>query len=371
MKTVAEILDELTVENMDLAETLPDNAVRCYACAHRCLIRDGRRGICQVRYNQDGKLRVPWGYVAGLQADPIEKKPFYHVLPGSDALTFGMLGCDFHCANCQNWVSSQFLRDPAADDSVGYLRRISPEQMVLAAKRAGAALIASSYNEPLITSEWAVSIFKLAVEQGLKCVYVSNGNATSQVLEYLRPYLSGYKIDLKTMRDKQYRQLGGVLNNVLDTIRKAHQLGLWVEVVTLVIPGFNDSTEELLDAGRFITSVSPDIPWHVTAFHPDYKLTEPHPTPAKTLQRAAEIGQESGLKYVYAGNLPGSLREYENTCCPKCQTLLVERTGYVIHQYRLTEKGACPKCGTKIAGIWTDKPQSVRVGGWGMPRIFG
>ncbi len=370
MKTMAAILDEMTVENMQLAETLPDNAVRCYACAHRCLIREGKRGICQVRFNQAGKLRVPWGYVAGLQADPIEKKPFFHVLPGSDALTFGMLGCDFHCANCQNWVSSQMLRDPAADELVGYMRRISPEQMVLAAKRANASVIASSYNEPLITSEWAVGIFKLAVEQGIKCVYVSNGNATTQVLEYLRPYLTGYKVDLKTMRDKQYRQLGGVLKNVLDTIRLAHELGLWVEVVTLVIPGFNDSTEELLEAGRFINSVSPDIPWHVTAFHPDYKMTTSYPTPAKTLERAAEIGQEAGLKFVYAGNLPGSLREYENTRCPRCQTLLVERTGYVIHQYKLTELGTCPKCRTKIPGIWTENPDSVRLGGWGMPRLF-
>jgi pyruvate formate lyase activating enzyme len=370
MKTVAEILDEMTVENMDLAETLPDNAVRCFACAHRCFIRLGKRGICQVRFNQGGKLRVPWGYVAGLQADPIEKKPFFHVLPGSDALTFGMLGCDFHCANCQNWVSSQMLRDPIASESLGYIQRISPEQVVKAARRAGASVIASSYNEPLITSEWAVSIFKLAVEQGVKCVYVSNGNATSQVLEYLRPYLSAYKVDLKTMDDKKYRQLGGVLKNVQDTIRKAHELGLWVEVVTLVIPGFNDSTEELLETGHFITSISPDIPWHVTAFHPDYKMIEPGPTPVRTLQRAAEIGQETGLKHVYAGNLPGSLREYENTYCPRCQTLLVERTGYVIHQYHLTETGSCPKCSTKIAGIWTDEPQSVKLNGWGIPRIF-
>ena len=371
MKTVADILDEMTIESMELSEAQPDNSVRCFACAHRCLIREGRRGICQVRFNKGGKLHVPWGYVAGLQADPIEKKPFFHVLPGSDALTFGMLGCDFHCANCQNWVSSQTLRDPAADESVGYIRRLTPEQIILAAKRSGASVIASSYNEPLITSEWAVSIFKLAVEQGIKCVYVSNGNATPQVLEYLRPYLVGYKIDLKTMQDKQYRQLGGVLNNVLDTIRMAHKLGLWVEVVTLVIPGFNDSTEELMEAGRFITSVSPDIPWHVTAFHPDYKMTEPHPTPVKTLQRAAEIGQEAGVRFVYAGNLPGHLREYENTHCPRCQTLLVERTGYVIHKYQLTELGACPKCGTKIPGIWTDKPESVKLGGWGMPRLFG
>jgi pyruvate formate lyase activating enzyme len=370
MKTMEQILDEMTVENMQLAETLPDHAVRCNACAHRCLIREGRRGICQVRFNQGGKLRVPWGYVAGLQADPIEKKPYYHVLPGSDALTFGMLGCDFHCANCQNWVSSQMLRDPAADESIGYLRRISPSQMVQAAKKTGASVIASSYNEPLITSEWAVSIFKLAVEQGIKCVYVSNGNATREVLEYLRPYLAGYKVDLKTMNDKKYRQLGGVLKNVLDTIRMSHELGLWVEVVTLVIPGFNDSTEELMEAGRYITSVCPDIPWHVTAFHPDYKMTEPHPTPAKTLQRAAEIGQEAGLKFVYAGNLPGTLREYENTYCPHCQALLVERTGYVIHEYKITGSGTCPKCATKIPGIWTDKPESVRLGGWGMPRVF-
>jgi pyruvate formate lyase activating enzyme len=371
MKTVAEILDELTIENKDLAETLPDNSVRCLACAHRCLIRQGRRGICQVRFNQGGKLHVPWGYVAGLQADPIEKKPFYHVLPGSDALTFGMLGCDFHCANCQNWVSSQMLRDPAADDSVRYLRRISPEQIVLAAIRSGASVIASSYNEPLITSEWAVSIFKLAVEQGIRCVYVSNGNATPEVLDYLRPYLSGYKVDLKTMRDMQYRQLGGVLKNVLGTIRKAHELGLWVEVVTLVIPGFNDSTDELLEAGRFITSVSPDIPWHVTAFHPDYKMVDPLPTSVKTLQRAAEIGQEAGLKFVYAGNLPGSLREYENTYCPKCQTPLIERKGYVLQQYKVTAAGNCPKCSTQLPGLWTDRPESVRLGGWGMPRVFG
>jgi pyruvate formate lyase activating enzyme len=153
MKTVADVLDDLTVANMELADAEPDNAVRCHACAHRCLIRESRRGICQVRFNQTGQLRVPWGYVAGLQADPIEKKPFFHILPGSDALTFGMLGCDFHCANCQNWVSSQTLRDPAADESVSYIRRITPEQMVLAAKRAGARVIASSYNEPLITSE--------------------------------------------------------------------------------------------------------------------------------------------------------------------------------------------------------------------------
>ena len=228
-----------------------------------------------------------------------------------------------------------------------------PRAGLQAAQRTGAKIIASSYNEPLITSEWAVAIFRLALEKGIKCVYVSNGNATPQVLEYLRPYLTAYKIDLKTMQDKHYRECGGVLKNVLEGIKLAHGLGLWVEVVTLVIPGFNDSPEELMDAARFITSVSPDIPWHVTAFHPDYKMTDPPPTSAKTLLRAAEIGQEMGLKHVYAGNLPGHLQEYENTYCPKCRTLLIERSGFYVRRYQITQQGACPKCETKIAGVWS------------------
>jgi pyruvate formate lyase activating enzyme len=367
MAGMASVLDDLTVAG-ELYEKLPDGSVRCYACAHRCLVREGKRGVCQVRFNQEGVLRVPWGYVAGLQADPIEKKPFFHVLAGSDALTFGMLGCDFHCANCQNWLSSQALRDPESDVSIGFVRKITPEQMVAAAKRSGAKVIASSYNEPLITSEWAVSIFRLAQQEGIKCVYVSNGNATPEVLNYLRPYLSAYKIDLKTMQDQQYRKLGGVLANVLDGIRMAHALGLWVEVVTLVIPGFNDSTDELMDAARFIASVSPDIPWHVTAFHPDYKMTGPPPTPVSTLLRAAEIGQEAGLHYVYAGNLPGRTKDYENTRCPQCNTVLIERTGYTIYSYHITVQGTCPKCQAAVPGVWTDQPETVNLGGWGMPR---
>jgi pyruvate formate lyase activating enzyme len=367
MTTVADLLDSLTVEG-ELYESLPEKAVRCYACGHRCLIRDGRRGICKVRFNRAGKLFVPWGYVSGLQADPIEKKPFFHVLSGSDALTFGMLGCDFHCDFCQNHVTSQFLRDPASDISAELVRRVSPEQIVSIALSSGAKVIASSYNEPLITSEWAVSVFKQAREAGLKCVYISNGNATPEVLDYLRPYLAGYKIDLKTMQDKQYRKLGGVLQHVLDSIRNAYELGLWVEVVTLIIPGVNDSTDELMDAARYIASISPDIPWHVTAYYPNYKMVDPPPTPPSTLVRATEIGQEAGLSYVYAGNIPGRVEEYENTICPKCHTTLVQRYSYVIEDYRITARGTCPKCGTKIPGIWTEDPESVSLGGMGMPR---
>jgi pyruvate formate lyase activating enzyme len=361
-------LDGLTVEG-ELYETLADNTVRCYACGHRCLIREGKRGICQVRFNQGGELRVPWGYVAALQADPIEKKPFFHVFSGEDALTFGMLGCDFHCGYCQNWLTSQAMRDPASDVAGGLVRHISSKQMVQLAQRAGARVVASSYNEPLITSEWAVGIFKEANAAGLKCAYISNGNATKEVLEYIRPYLSAYKIDLKSMQDKQYRKLGGVLQNVLDGIRLVHEAGLWLEVVTLIVPGFNDSTDELMDAARYIVSVSPDIPWHVTAFHPDYKMVDPPPTSIRTLIRAAEIGQEAGLNFVYAGNIPGHVGDYENTYCPNCCTLLIERIGYTIEGYHLTGQGACPKCGTAIPGVWTDRPEKVRLRGLGMPRL--
>ena len=367
MAIFTDILDEMTVEG-ELYEALPDQALRCYACAHRCLIKEGRRGICQVRFNHEGKLRVPWGYVAGLQADPIEKKPFYHLFPGSDALTFGMLGCDFHCDYCQNWQTSQVKRDPASDHSIEYVNRVSPNQMLDYAQRTGAKVLASSYNEPLITSEWAVAIFKQALDAGLNCVYVSNGNATSEVLAYLRPYLTGYKIDLKTMQDRHYRKLGGVLKNVLDTIKMAHDMNLWVEIVTLVVPGFNDSTEELMDAARFIASVSPDIPWHVTAFHPDYKMDGPSPTSVATLIKAAEIGQEAGLNFVYAGNLHGQVDEFENTACPKCRTILIERSGFTLNAYHIDADGSCPQCGSPVPGIWTDQPTQVRLGGYGVPR---
>jgi pyruvate formate lyase activating enzyme len=214
-------------------------------------------------------------------------------------------------------------------------------------------VVVSSYNEPLITSEWAVAIFKEAKQAGLMCAYVSNGNNTPEVMEYLRPYLDAYKVDLKCMSDKNYRTLGGTLQNTLDGIKRARDLGLWVEVVTLVIPGFNDSNDELWEAARFLAGLSPDIPWHVTAFHKDYKMVEPDNTPAQTLIRAAEIGREAGLRYVYAGNLPGNVGEYETTSCPRCSYQLVKRSGYVIQKYKITSEGKCPKCGEKIAGLWS------------------
>ncbi len=295
---------------------------------------------------------VPHGYVAGAQIDPIEKKPFAHFLPGSEVLTFGMLGCNFHCSFCQNWHSSQALRDPAVRADEEDIRRVSAEKLVDLALANRATSIASSYNEPLITGEWALEIFKLARQNGLRTAMVSNGYATPEALAALAPWLDALKVDLKSMQESRYREMGGSLQPVLETIQRARELGLWVEVVTLVIPGFNDSNDELWQTSRFLMSVSADIPWHVTAYHPDYQMFDAPPTSAETLQRAAEIGQEAGLHYVYAGNLPGRVGSLEDTHCPKCAKLLIQRRGYNILKNLVTPEGACQNCGERIAGFF-------------------
>jgi len=333
--------------------------LRCLACGHRCLISEGKRGICKVRYVRDGQLRVPWGYVAALQCDPVEKKPFFHVYPSSDALTFGMLGCDLHCSYCQNWFTSQSLRDA---DARGAAQPMSASQLVGLALRGRARLMVSSYNEPLITAEWAVAVFQEAVRAGLLCAFVSNGNATPEVLDYLRPWIGAYKIDLKSFDDRHYRTLGTTLDNVLDSIRMVHERGLWLEVVTLVIPGFNDAPEELRKAARFLASVSRDIPWHLTGFHPDYHMAETPATEVSALIAAAEIGAEEGLRFVYVGNRPGLVGPWENTRCPSCSETLIERHGYLVSSYRLTGEGACPRCGLAVPGIWPSNGAGVRTG---------
>ena len=345
--TLKEVLESQTAEG-ELYERLENNRVRCFACGHRCVIFDGLDGVCRVRFNRGGKLLVPRGYVGGLQLDPVEKKPFFHVYPSSDALTFGMMGCDLHCSYCQNWVTSQALRNPEA---VAAPRSLTAEQFVLTALSRGARIVTSTYNEPLITSEWAVELFKHARTAGLKTSYVSNGNGTPEVLAYIKPWVDLYKIDLKGFRDRNYRKLGGVLQNVLDTVKNVHAMGFWLEIVTLVIPGFNDSPEELRDIARFLAGVSRDIPWHVTAFHEDYKMTGNGDTPASTLLRAAEIGKEEGLHFVYAGNLPRSVGGWENTSCPGCNALLIERSGFRILQMNVHD-GQCSTCARAIPGVW-------------------
>ncbi len=341
----------------DLYESLEGNRIRCYACGHCCPIPAGFAGVCKVRFNRGGKLMVPYGYVNALQCDPIEKKPFFHALPGTRALSFGLLGCDLHCGYCQNWVTSQALRDIRA--SLDF-HEISPAEIVRLALRQGAASIISTYNEPLITSEWAVAVFREARRAGLTTGYVSNGNATPQVLEYLRPWVDLYKVDLKSFDDRRYHELGGRIGPILDSIQRIHDMGFWLEVVTLLVPGFNDSRAELESLAGFLAGVSPDIPWYVTAFHPDYKMIAPSATPARTLERAASIGRAAGLRYVYAGNLPGRVGELENTNCPDCGALLVERSGFEVFQNRLTANGACPHCQRVIPGFWRPGPQRAR-----------
>ncbi|MBI1802971.1 MAG: AmmeMemoRadiSam system radical SAM enzyme [Ignavibacteriae bacterium] len=345
--TLKELLGQHTKEG-ELYRNLGNGTLECFACGHRCVVKEGRDGICRVRFNRGGKLYVPWGYVGALQLDPIEKKPFFHALPGNLAMSFGMMGCDYHCSYCQNWVTSQALRDPNAVAAPEFM---SPTDFAVLALKHGAKVVTSTYNEPLITSEWAIEIFKTARQYGLVTSYVSNGNGTPEVLEYIRPWVDLYKVDLKGYDDKHYRTLGGVLQHVLDTIKMLYEKKFWLEVVTLFVPGFNDSEGEMRDIASFLVSVSPDIPWHVTAFHSDYKMMDTQSTPVKTLIRAAEIGYEAGLRYVYAGNLPGSVGQYENTYCPACNGTLIERRGFRVLRNAL-KNGRCPKCTTVIPGFW-------------------
>jgi len=353
MGTLAETLQARTVEAApELVEPISNNRLRCYACGHECPIPEGALGVCKVRFNRGGRLHVPYGYVGGIQCDPIEKKPFFHARPGALAFSFGMLGCDLHCSYCQNWVTSQALRDP---DAVSPPMDVSPETLVGEALHLGARVVVSTYNEPLITSEWAVAIFREARARGLMTAYVSNGNGTPQVLEYLRPWVDLYKVDLKSFDDRHYRELGGRIEPILRTIRALHAMGIWLEIVTLLIPGFNDSEDELNRLTAFVAGVSPDIPWHVTAFHKDYRMNDPENTTPDMLMHAAAIAQRNGLRYVYAGNLPGRVGDLENTRCHTCRALLVERYGYFIQNYRVTAGGACPDCGTTVPGRWAER----------------
>jgi pyruvate formate lyase activating enzyme len=356
METLAERLAEQVREG-ELYERLDRNRVRCYACGHCCPIPEGFAGVCKVRYNRGGTLYVPYGYVSALHSDPIEKKPFFHALPGSRALSFGMLGCDLHCGYCQNWVTSQALRDFRS--SLDF-ERITPRQIADAARSSGAASVISTYNEPLITSEWAVAVFREARAAGLVTGYVSNGNATPQVLEYLRPWVDLYKVDLKSFDDRHYHELGGRLGPILDSIRRIHELGFWLEVVTLVVPGFNDSDAELAAIAEFLAGISRDIPWHVTAFHEDYKMFGQGGTTAGALLRAVRAGRAAGLRYVYAGNLPGQLPGLEDTRCAGCGALLVERRGFRVMRNLLADEGRCPDCAVVAPGVWRGQARESR-----------
>ena len=307
--------------------------------------------MCKVRFNEGGRLRVPFGYVGGVQCDPIEKKPFFHAYPGALAYSFGMLGCDLHCSYCQNWVTSQALRDPVA---VSHPRDVSPTALADEAVELGAQVVVSTYNEPLITVEWAVEVFREARRRGLVTGFVSNGNGTERVLEYLRPHIDLYKVDLKSFNDRRYRELGGRLQPILDTIAWLHRAGVWLEIVTLLIPGFNDSEDELRGLTTFLAGVSPDIPWHVTAFHPDYRMTDVGCDNAAQCCSARRPSPRSGIQ-IRLCRKPARAASVslEHTSCSRCGELLIARYGYLIQRYALTPDGDCPACGAHLPGRWS------------------
>ncbi len=334
-------------------EKLDEKAVRCHLCAHRCLIRDGRKGICLVRENQNGTLyTLVYGQAVAIHVDPIEKKPLYHFYPGTSAYSVATVGCNYRCQWCQNWEISQAVREEHL--LFGSLEA-PPERLVREARRTQCRSIAYTYTEPTIFFEYAYDTARLAHSVGIANVFVTNGYMTEEALEIIQPYLDAANVDLKAFRDETYRKLiGARLQPVLETLKKMKEQGIWLEVTTLVVTNVNDDEGELREIARFISQeLGPDVPWHVSRYHPAFKTDEP-PTPITTLVRAWEIGREEGLHYVYVGNVPGWAMPAgvrgESTYCPRCNTLLINRTGYFITANRV-RNGACPRCSTSIAGV--------------------
>lgn len=329
-------------------QVLPDNRVLCYLCAQKCKISEDRVGICGVRINQAGKLyTLVYGLAVAANIDPIEKKSFFHMLPGSRSMSIATAGCNFRCQYCQNWEISQISKGEHKQISG---EELSPERVVQLAKRYNCKTISYTYTEPTIFYEYALETAKLAKQEGIYNIFVTNGYITEEPLREIKPYLAACNVDLKSFDDKKYRRImGAVLQPVLDSLKLMKELGIWVEVTTLLIPTVNDSLEELKDIANFVKSLGPETPWHVTAFHPDYKMLNLPATPSETLKKARKIGLEAGLRYVYSGNIPGL--EGENTYCYNCGKLLLKRVGFQVLENQI-ENGACPYCKKQIDGIW-------------------
>ena len=329
-----------------LYEKLEGNRVQCYLCAHRCKIKEGKRGVCHVRENEDGTLyTLVYGRTISQHVDPVEKKPLQHFYPGSKAYSIATVGCNFRCQWCQNAEISQMPRERhfiLGDEA-------TPEEIVASAKRAGCRSIAYTYTEPTIFFEYAYDTAQLAHEEGIANIYVTNGFMSDEMLETFDPYLDAANVDLKAFRDETYRKyVGGRLQPVLDSLKKMKELGVWVEVTTLVVPGINDDEDEIRDAARFVAQeLGPETPWHISRFYPSYQMRDKPPTPVSTLQRAQEIGQEEGLRYTFVGNVPGEA----NTVCHECGQMLIRRSGYRLLENNVTADGACPNCGTPVAGV--------------------
>lgn len=330
-----------------LYSPLDGGKVSCFLCSHRCQIVDSKFGICGVRQNKQGKLYTHvFGEVIAAHVDPIEKKPLHHFLPGTTSFSIATIGCNFRCPFCQNWEISQASKRKEEGAS-GY--KLKPEDVVAAAKDNGCQSISYTYTEPTIFFEYAYETARLASKEGLGNVFVTNGYMTSEALETIKPYLDACNVDLKSFREEFYRKMCQAhLEPVLDSIRLMRKLGIWVEITTLVVPGENDGDDELRGIARFIAETDPDIPWHVSRFHPDYKLTDKRATPVETLRKAYSIGKSEGLRYLYVGNVYG---ESENTHCPSCGKPLVRRQGFFVSDLKL-KNSSCPYCGACIAGVF-------------------
>jgi pyruvate formate lyase activating enzyme len=347
-------------------ERLEENRVLCTLCSHLCKIKDGKKGVCGVRINWGGKLyTLVYDKVVARDIDPIEKKPLFHFYPSKRAYSITTVGCNFRCFYCQNFEISQYPKgvhwhekdiNPEEPEPICPLlekmipgEKVTPEQIVEAAKASGCDIIAYTYTEPTIFYELAYDTAKLAAEEGLKNIFVTNGYITKDALTAIQPYLHAANIDLKGFTDRFYKRICGAnLQPVLDSIRTYKELGIWIEVTTLVIPNLNDSEEELRQIAEFIKGVGEEIPWHVTQFYPAYKLIDQPITPVSTLRKARDIGLKAGLRYVYEGNVPGE--GGENTYCYNCKKLLIERYGFSVLK-NIIENSHCPHCGTTIDGI--------------------
>ena len=325
-----------------LFDKLQNNRTRCNVCSHRCNIAEGKIGICGTRKNIGGKVHtVIYNTVSSEAVDPIEKKPLYHFLPGTLSYSLGTIGCNFRCEHCQNWTISQVTLDKA------YTMEITPEEAVRRALSAGCRSISWTYNEPAIWHEYTYDSAVLAKKAGLGTVYVTNGYITPEALRRISPYLDAYRVDIKSFSDSFYKKVcKAKLAPVLESTELAKELGMHVEVITLIIPGRNDSPEEIAQLSKWVhDNLGEDTPMHFTRFYPMYQMTEVIPTPAEMLEKAHDIAKKEGMRFVYTGNVPG--HKYENTYCPECGALLIDRTGFTVSEYNIKD-GKCPRCGEEI-----------------------
>ena len=334
-----------------LSKKLEDGRIACEACNQHCKLQEGEYGICGIRKVEDGQLRLlTYGLAAAMNVDPVEKKPMFHFLPGSKAFSFGTVGCNFSCKFCQNFDISQY---PKEHHHEVFGRSLSPQAAVDLALQNECQSIAYTYNEPVVFFEYTYDTAKIAHEAGLKNIYVTSGYETHKAIDTIAPFLDGMNIDIKSYSQSFYKDIcGASLKPVLDTIEYAHKKGIWIETTTLLIPGHNDSDEEIRAIAKFQADLDPSMPWHISGFYPMYKMKDVPPTSSQTLRRAYEIGKEMGLKYVYVGNIDDESRE--STYCPNCHHLVIGRHGH-IGQYvtnHLINANECPSCGTKIEGVW-------------------